>query len=62
MKEQTNVNFATMSKSELIELSSTVKETIAANFVPAKEKEFTVVDLWNIQRKTKTRILNKHLA
>ena len=60
MKEQTNVNFAKMSKDQLIELASTVKETVAPNFVPAKN--FTVIDLWNIQRSSKTRILSRHLS
>ncbi|MBK7306943.1 MAG: hypothetical protein IPO01_15455 [Chitinophagaceae bacterium] len=60
MKKQTNVNFAKMSKDQLIELTSTVKETVATHFVPAKE--FTVVDLWNIQRSSNTRILSRHLA
>lgn len=60
MKKQTNVNFAKMSKDQLIELASTVKETVASNFVPAKG--FTVVDLWNIQRKSKSRIHSRHLA
>lgn len=60
MKEQTNVNFAKMSKDQLIELASTVKETVATNFVPAKG--FTVIDLWNIQQRSKTRIHSRHLA
>ena len=60
MKEQTNVNFVKMSKVQLIELASTVKETVAPNFVPAKD--FTVIDLWNIQRRTKTRTHSRHLA
>lgn len=60
MKEQTNVNFAKMSKDQLIELTSTVNETVATHFVPAKG--FTVIDLWNIQRRSKTRILSRHLA
>ena len=60
MKQQTNVNFAEMSKDQLIKLASTVKETVASNLVPAKN--FTVIDLWNIQRSSKTRILSRHLA
>ena len=60
MKEHTHVNFAKMSKDQLIKLASTVKETVASNFVPAKN--FTIVDLWNIQRSSKTRIQSRHLA
>ena len=60
MKEQSNVNFAKMSKDQLIKLASTVKETVASNFVPAKN--FTVIDLWNIQRSSRTRIQSRHLS
>jgi len=60
MKQQTNVNFAEMSKDQLNELTSTVKETVASSFAPAKN--FTVIDLWNIQRSSKTRTLSRHLA
>ena len=60
MKEPSNVNFAKMSKDQLIKLASTVKETVASNFVPAKN--FTVIDLWNIQRSSKGRIQSRHLS
>lgn len=60
MKEQINASFAKMNKDQLIELTSTVKETVATHFVPARD--FTVIDLWNIQRRSKTRILSRHLS
>lgn len=60
MKQQTNVSFTEMNKDQLNELASTVQETVATNFVPAKG--FTVVDLWNIQRRSKTRMPSRHLA
>ena len=60
MKQQTNVNFAEMSKDQLIELASTVKETVATNFVPAKG--FTVIDLWNIRRHGKTTMNSRKSA
>jgi len=60
MKEQTNINFVKMSKVQLIELALTVKETVATDFVPAKG--LTVIDLWNIQRRTKTRTHSRHLS
>jgi len=49
-----------MSKDQLIELALTVKETVATDFVPAKG--LTVIDLWNIQRRTKTRTHSRHLS
>jgi hypothetical protein len=60
MKKQTNLNFAKMSKGQLNELTTTVKEIVATDFIP--DKSFTVVDLWNIQRRSKTRINSRYLA
>lgn len=60
MKKQTNLNFAKMSKEQLDHLTTTVKEIAATDFVPAKS--FTVVDLWNIQRKSKTMTNRKQLV
>lgn len=60
MKEHNNVNFTKMSKDQLIELASNVKETVSTSFVTAKG--FTVIDLWNIQRRNKTRIQSRQLA
>lgn len=51
MKKETNFNFAKISKEQSNELTTIVKETIAMDFVPAKI--FSIVDLWNIQRKSK---------
>ena len=60
MKEHNNVNFTKMSKDQLIELASNVKETVSTSFVTAKG--FTVIDLWNIQRRNKTWIHSRQLA
>lgn len=60
MKEQTNVNFAKMSKEQLTALTTTVKETAAADFIAGKS--FTTIDLWNIQRSSKVRTQKKHLV
>ncbi len=59
MKKQSNLNFAKMSKEQLHELTTTVKEIVATDFAPAKS--FTVVDLWNIQRRNKTITNRKQL-
>ena len=60
MKNETHLNFAKMSKVELNELTARLKETLATEFVPAKN--FTVIDLWNIRRNIKMRATNRHLA
>jgi protein-arginine kinase len=60
MKKVTNFDFANISKEQSIELTSVVKETIAMEFMPVKN--FTAVDLWNIQRSNKTRISSRHLV
>ena len=60
MKKQTNLNFAKMSKEQLNELTTTVKEIVATDFIPGKS--FTVVDLWNIRRHSKTTINSRKLA
>lgn len=52
MKKETDFNFAKINKAQSNELTIIVNETLAMDFVPAKN--FTVVDLWNIQRKSKT--------
>ncbi len=60
MKKETNFNFANISKIQSTELTTIVKETIALDFVPAKS--FTVVDLWNIQRRSKTTMSSRKFA
>ena len=46
-----------MSTEELENLTSIVKEGIAADIKPRKVKKFTAVDLWNIRRRLKRRRL-----
>lgn len=60
MKKQTDFTFVKMSKEQSNELTTIVNETIATDFVTAKS--FTVADLWNIQRRSKTRINSRYLA
>jgi len=60
MKKQTNLNFAKMSKGELNELTTSVKEIVATDFV--HDKNFTVVDLWNIRRRGKTAMNTRKVA
>lgn len=51
MKTQTKV-LTTLSKEQVRELTSQVKETLAKGF--SNTKTFAAVDLWNIQRRRKT--------
>ncbi len=60
MKKETNFNFANISKVQSDELTTIVKETLAIDFVPAKS--FNIVDLWNIQRRSKTTMNSRKLA
>ena len=54
MTKQTDFNFTKISKEQSNELTTMVKETVATNFVSAKN--FTIIDLWNIRRQGKTSI------
>ncbi len=59
MRKQNEIKFSKISKEQIIDLTTVVNETIAINFVPVKS--FTIVDLWNIQRRCKTMSNRKHL-
>lgn len=59
MKKQTEINFSKLSKEQTNDLTTVVNETIATDLIPVKS--FTIVDLWNIQRKSKTMTKRKHL-
>ncbi len=50
MNKNTNFNFAKISKEQTNALIATVPETVATDFVTAKK--FTIVDLWNIRRRS----------
>lgn len=52
MKKQTEISFSKISKEQTNELTIMVDETIATGFIAVKS--FTIVDLWNIQRRSKT--------
>ena len=60
MKKQTNLNFSKLSKGQLNELTTVVKEIVATDFVPAKS--FTVIDLWNIRRHGKPTMNSRNLV
>ena len=57
-----NKNFsvlATLNSTEINQLTSVVKETIAFHFKQPIVKHFCAADLWNIQRKTKPAVRNR---
>lgn len=53
MHKQTEINFSKKSKEQTNDLTSVVNETIAMDFI--RVKSFSVVDLWNIHRRSKTK-------
>jgi hypothetical protein len=52
MKKQTTNQFSPISKEQTEKLTTVVKETIALGL--SQVKPFTTVDLWNIQRRSRT--------
>jgi len=60
MKKQSENNFTQISKEHTKELTTVVNETLAMEFTPAKS--FSSVDLWNIQRRSKTMMYRRHFA
>ncbi len=60
MNMQSNINFKQISKEHTKELTTVVKETLAAGFIPLKT--LTTADLWNIQRRSKTMFGRRHYA
>jgi hypothetical protein len=53
MKKQSNTLFTGISKGQVENLTTIVKETIAAGYNQAQTKLFTAADLWKIQRQKK---------
>jgi hypothetical protein len=53
MKKQSNILFNGISKEQVENLTTIVKETIVAGYTQAQTKLFTAADLWNIQRQKK---------
>jgi hypothetical protein len=60
MKKQTDINFSKIRKEQINDLTKVVNETIGIDFVQVTNS--TMVDLWNIQRRSKTKTNRKHLV
>ncbi len=55
MKKSTNSLFTSLSNSSFAHLTNEVKETIAFDLPTQNYRQFTAADLWNVQRKAKSR-------
>jgi hypothetical protein len=60
MKKQTEIVFSKISKEKTNGLTTMVNEAIAIKLLPVRS--FTIVDLWNIQRKHYTKITRRKSA
>lgn len=63
MKTQNNTFFQTLGKARLGNLMKEVNETVATGIPQVNQKTaFGVVDLWNLERSRRNRIVRRHLA
>jgi protein-arginine kinase len=63
MKTQNNTFFQTLGKAQLDNLVKEVKETVATGIPHVNQKTaFGVVDLWNLERSRRSRMVRRHLA
>jgi hypothetical protein len=53
MNKQTEINFSKINEEQTNDLTTVINQTIAMDFIPIKS--FTIVDLWNIHRRSKTK-------
>ena len=63
MKTQNTNFFQALSTEQLNNLVKEVKETVAHNVPQVNQKTaFGVVDLWNLERSRRSRMVRRHLA
>lgn len=60
MKKQSNNLFNSISTEHTKELTTVVKETLATGF--SQSRTFSVADLWNIQRRSRTMVSRRYYA
>lgn len=60
MKKQSNNSFSPIGSGHKKELTTIVKETIAAGF--SQSRVFSTADLWNIQRRSRTMLSRRNFA
>lgn len=54
MKKTTSILFSNMGSSEIKILTTIVDETLAISQQPARKRNFSTADLWNIQSQKRT--------
>lgn len=63
MKTENRTFFQSLGKAQLENLVKEVKETIATDAPSSNHKTaFGVVDLWNLERNRRNRMVRRHLA
>ena len=63
MKTQNTTFFQTLGTTQLNNLVKEVKETVATGMpVINRKTTFGAVDLWNLERTRKSRVVRRHLA
>ena len=61
MRKLSNHLFTSIVNVDLVNLTSTVQETVSFNAVDDAHKNFTSAELWNIQRHAKSRVQRRYL-
>ena len=61
MKMQTTKLLSTISASEMINLTTDVKETFDGNYKKSGTRILSISDLWNIQRQRKARANRRYM-
>ena len=62
MKKTITKTLTRLSADELISLTDQVRETIAIEHNIPREKKFTNIDLWNIQRCVRSTFIRRYLT
>ncbi len=61
MKMQSTRLLAPLSQESVINLTTEVKEILAAGYKKGKDRILSTADLWNIQRQRKARIQRRYI-
>ena len=61
MKMQSNSLLPPLSSESVVNLTTEVKEVLAAEYEKTRSRILSAADLWNIQRQQKARMLRRYL-
>jgi len=61
MKMQSNSLLPPLNSESVVNLTTEVKEVLAAEFEKSRSRILSAADLWNIQRQQKARMLRRYL-